>query len=255
MNIGSHNGTRVEFLSKWFQTMEEHDAITGRTTPLEIVQSLLLDSVAADPELTRDFQDMTGRTTGDDDHDIVEMRDIIISKASLYDGKDASLASLLPLSRRMAHVTDGSYTANEGNNDTYSHGNEDSLDGATNLNIYRSNRGNLNARLPQEVYSKLNNDGKEAWRSLPSETRSVISDALNKTKDNTYNAQDSRSTHMHNTVQTEDMTKFSELTDNNIDGRKINCTSRQELPSTTNGSSLHKNCNNNKPKRSEMEGL
>ena len=181
--------------------MEEHDAITGRTTPLEMVRSLLLDSVAADPELTQDFQVITGKTTGNDNQDIVKMKDTIISKASLYDGKDASLAlSILPLSCCRAHLTDGSYTANDKTNYIYSYGNKDSPDGATNLSIYRSNCGNLNAQLPEEVYSKLNNDGKDAWHSLPNKTQFVISDALNKTKENAYNAHDSQSTHMHNTV-------------------------------------------------------
>ena len=139
MSIKTHSGSRVDFIADWFEELRRLNELSNDTLSYEMTKGMLLRALQGDeklPDVFTELQEVNIKLV-----DIENMKTILLHKASLYDSKDRYLKTGIK-----AHRTD------------------------IVLDINRT-AFNSEARLPDHIYSTLDNDDKTAWRQLPEGTR------------------------------------------------------------------------------------
>ena len=88
MSLATFNDTRVKFVTTFFETLRQINEHVEKKNhlPFDIVQSLLLLAIMSDRNMVDQFDKV--QATNDSVADIAALKTHILSKASLYDGKD-----------------------------------------------------------------------------------------------------------------------------------------------------------------------
>ena len=151
LNLTTHTGTRVEFISNWFDNvcLLNDNADPNDQLGFVLTRSLILSAVANDVDLANSVKFVT--PTGHRAKDLEALKRDLIESAALADGKD----TLMKKTRRV-HVTEI--------NDCV-----DNLE----YKIFLANR-DPGARLPASIFDKFDKTARSAWIQIPSEARKLI---------------------------------------------------------------------------------
>jgi len=179
MSLATFNDTRVKFVTSFFETLRKINEHVPQKNhlPFDIVQSLLLLAVTSDRNMVDQFDKV--QATNDSVADIAALKAHILSKASLYDGKDKQV--LLPKTRselrnnqhlqEPADDEEAFYDVEQYS--TYQHELAD-YETAT-YNAFRTNTSNTpGGRIPDHVWRLMTDEDKRSWASMPHDIRSQI---------------------------------------------------------------------------------
>jgi hypothetical protein len=163
LSIRTYNGTRVEFVTEWFERLRLLNEISIRDYSYDFARTVLLSGLTGDSDLPDCFTELV--ITDNDVVDIQFMKKYIIHKASLYDRRDDLLrgAKRVPSSRaaNTTHLRD-----------LYPNEDLDVLQDIHDYAIHRTQRTpNPASRLPDSIFSTLDHADKAAWRRLSEATR------------------------------------------------------------------------------------
>ena len=177
--LATHDGSRVTFVTSFFELVRELNEHfdTREHLSFTLVKSLLLLAVNSDQNLPDCFDDI--KHTGNGTVDIEALKDHLLSKASLYDGKQKHIA-LLPVTRNSLksnqhslETTDEETFYDVEEYSTYQHELAD-YETAT-YNAFRTNTSTTpGGRIPDHVWRLMTDENKRSWASMPHDIRSQI---------------------------------------------------------------------------------
>lgn len=92
LHISSFNGTRVQFMSRWFETLRQLNKVADKEDRLSFihVRSQLMRALNTDSDLTNSFTEL--KEEPDRDIALVNLMEHLVEKSILFDGRDGSSA-------------------------------------------------------------------------------------------------------------------------------------------------------------------
>ena len=155
-NIGSFNGSRVEFIANWFEQLRQLNEVSRDVLNYDMTKGLLLKALQGDSKLPDVFTEL--QESGDKTIDLDTMRTTLLHKGALYDEKDKYLKT-----GKSNSINSTEFLPSQDLSLLIHRANHES----------NGNRGppNPEARLPDAIFNSLDPNDRSAWRQLPEETR------------------------------------------------------------------------------------
>ena len=180
MSLEKSNNSRVEFVATFFETLRQlnEHVEPPNQLPFDLVRSLLLLAVTSDKNLIDQFDKV--QDTGDSVADIMVLKSHILSKASLYDGKQQQAAvpkTRLELKAAKHSVEEDDETFFDvaffdvEQYSTYQH--ELAAHETATYSAFRTNTA-PGGKVPGHIWSLMNDAEQDHWASISLEHRSKI---------------------------------------------------------------------------------
>ena len=165
LHIATFNGSRVEFVAKWFETLRHLNKVADKEDKLSYihVRSQLMRAINTDPDLTNSFTEL--KDEPDRDLALINLTEHLLEKATLFDGRDGVSANtdkkkMITMFHHLGYDVPPELLAN------------------------RTSRGRgstgrtgppSDVKLPDNVYMSFDRDDKIKWRDFSDDAkRSII---------------------------------------------------------------------------------
>ena len=189
MSILTHAGSRVEFISDWFNklTLMNDQATDGNRLGFDFARATLLNAVRDDPDLPRCFTDL--KLSADSVENMESLKTHLLEQAALFDGHDPS-SSVRKLRLAKFHHRSFSQLYPQLDPDTinvmqtfcanFAANQAATIPPSQALEVYkgRYSSGESPTHLPNDLYTKLTPEDKKAWQTCPASLKLALAQAL-----------------------------------------------------------------------------